>query len=141
MRGVHGPGITVTITLFEMAIIPPNDPTAPRWLLDLHEWKVMPYTTVSTEILDAEGYGIVSYTWGYIADYVNLATNTPEGLQWDVPGTKKWTLSKAREVMNTIGTRYMWWDWMCVPQGGRGNMRELSLELQRVKGEEIGKQM
>jgi len=124
-----------------MAAIPANDLTTPRWLLDLHEWKVQPYTDVSREILDTEGYGIVSYTWGYIADYENLATDTPQGIQWDVPGTQRWPLSNARNVMNKIGTRYMWWDWMCVPQGGRGAMKKLSPELEKVKGEEIAKQM
>jgi hypothetical protein len=44
--------------------IPPNEPTAPRWLLDLHEWRIQPYTEVSKEILNSEGYGVVSYTWG-----------------------------------------------------------------------------
>ncbi|PQE31566.1 Heterokaryon incompatibility protein [Rutstroemia sp. NJR-2017a WRK4] len=124
-----------------MANIPSNDSMTPRWLLDIHEWKVVPFKDVSRSILEREGDCIVSYTWGYIADYVTLTTGTPEGIQWDVPGTKKWPLSKTRDVMNTISTRYMWWDWMCVPQGGRESMRELSPELERVKGEEIGKQM
>lgn len=121
-----------------MAAIPPNDPKAPRWLLDLQEWKIVPYTEVPADILSHEGYGIVSYTWGYILDKANPASDPPGGLLWDVPGVTKWPLSKAREVMRRIGTRYIWWDWMCVPQRGK---EPLSRELQEVQGQEIGKQL
>jgi hypothetical protein len=64
--------------------------------------------------------GVVSYTWGCIADFENIAKDTPRGLLRNVPSTKKWPLAKARDVMKTIGTQYIWWDWMCVPHG-RGN--------------------
>jgi len=117
--------------------IPPNYPKAPRWLLDLEKWEILPYAEVPHEILDREGYAVVSYIWGYIADCKNLASDPPQGLLWDVPGTKKWHLSKAREAMNTIGTRYIWWDWTCVPQGGkerRESTRALTPELRTAQG-------
>ncbi|KAM0192360.1 hypothetical protein ACHAPI_008307 [Fusarium lateritium] len=122
-------------------IIPPNNPQTPRWLLDLEKWEIQPYDQVPRNVLDNEGYGIVSYTWGYIANSDELATDLPRNVPWDVPTTRKWPLSKAREVMETIGTRFVWWDWMCVPQGGRGRMRPLTDALKAVQGEEIGKQL
>ncbi|KAB8271100.1 hypothetical protein BDV30DRAFT_250262 [Aspergillus minisclerotigenes] len=118
--------------------VPPNDPKAPRWLLDLQEWRIQPYTEISREILDREGYGVVSYTWGYIAQWDKPASGTPEGVVWTVPTTSKWPLSRARQVMEKIGTRYIWWDWMCVPQG---RDHQLDPELLKAKGEEIGKQL
>ncbi|KAH6952927.1 hypothetical protein DER45DRAFT_597662 [Fusarium avenaceum] len=96
---------------------------------------------IPRDVLDEEGYGIVSYTWGYIANSDELATDIPRNVPWDLPTTFKWLLSKAREVMTTIGTRFVWWDWMCVPQGGRGCMRPLTDALKVVQGEEIGKQL
>ncbi|KAJ5683366.1 hypothetical protein N7462_006531 [Penicillium macrosclerotiorum] len=118
--------------------IPPNDPKAPRWLLDLQEWRIQPYTEVPKEILEGEGYGIVSYTWGYIAQWDKPALDVPKGIVWTVPTTSKWSLARAREVMRKIGTRYIWWDWMCVPQG---RVQDLTPELLKAKGEEIGKQL
>lgn len=120
--------------------IPPNDPESPRWLLDLEKWEILPYTEVPQETLDVEGYGVVSYTWGYIQDSGNSAPDPPRGLLWDVPGVTEWSLSKAKEAMKIIGTRYIWWDWMCVPQRVKG-MKELSRELGEVQAQEIGKQM
>ncbi|PYH46487.1 uncharacterized protein BP01DRAFT_293944, partial [Aspergillus saccharolyticus JOP 1030-1] len=121
--------------------IPPNDPHTPRWLLDLEEWRIHPYTSIPAATLEAHGYGVVSYTWGYIvATPGQPAPNPPAGLLWDVPTVSAWPLSRAREVMQTIGTRYVWWDWMCVPQRGEG-LRPLSRELEVVQAEEIGKQM
>ncbi|OJJ82272.1 uncharacterized protein ASPGLDRAFT_585760 [Aspergillus glaucus CBS 516.65] len=120
--------------------IPPNDPESPRWLLDLEKWEILPYTEVPQETLDAEGYGVVSYTWGYIQDSGNSAPDPPRGLLWDVPGVTEWSLSEAKEAMKMIGTRYIWWDWMCVPQRVKG-MKELSRELGEVQAQEIGKQM
>ncbi|RAH67893.1 uncharacterized protein BO66DRAFT_430210 [Aspergillus aculeatinus CBS 121060] len=92
--------------------VPPNDPQSPRWLLDLQQWRIVPYTDIPQRILDGEGYGVVSYTWGYIVDGGKPASDPPQGLLWDVPAVKGWTLAKARQVMETIGTRYIWWDWM-----------------------------
>lgn len=126
--------------------IPPNDPQRPRWLLDLEKWEIQPYDQVPREVLDTEGYGIVSYTWGYIVDPEKRASDIPRGIFWDIPATTKWPLSKAREVMENIGTRYVWWDWMCVPQGGKpgapeSGMKPLTPELKTVQGEDIGKQL
>ncbi|KAJ5547920.1 hypothetical protein N7513_005154 [Penicillium frequentans] len=120
--------------------IPVNDPKHPRWLVDLEEWESKPFTEVPQETLSLEGYGVVSYTWGYIVDKGNPAPNPPRGLLWDVPGIKGWTLPGIRNIMRKIGCRYIWWDWMCVAQRGQG-MRPLSRELQEVQGQEIGKQM
>jgi hypothetical protein len=122
-----------------ITILPPNDPKSPRWLLDLEEWKIFPFTEIPQEKLDIEGYGIVSYTWGYIQGD-KPASDPPRGLLWDVPGVKPWPLSTAKRVMETMGCRYIWWDWMCVPQRGYG-LRELSPELLQAQAEEIGKQM
>lgn len=120
--------------------VPENDPKAPRWLLDLEKWKIKPYTKVPRDILEREGYGVVSYTWGYIANWKSPvpASEKPEGVIWTVPTTSKWTLSEAREIMRTIETRYIWWDWMCVPQV---QDRSLGDELYDAKGQEIGKQL
>lgn len=118
--------------------VPNNNPKAPRWLLDLHEWRIQPYSEVPKEILEGEGYGIVSYTWGYIAQWDKPATDKPKGVVWNVPTTSKWTLARAKEVMQKIGTRYIWWDWMCVPQG---LPKDLTPQLLRAQGEEIGKQL
>ncbi|KAK6810946.1 hypothetical protein RU639_013259 [Aspergillus parasiticus] len=138
--------VTTTLTVSKIPAIlnmtsihvPPNDPKAPRWLLDLQQWRIQPYTEVPREILDREGYGVVSYTWGYIAQWDKPASDTPEGVVWTVPTTTKWPLSRARQVMEKIGTRYIWWDWMCVPQGLKD---QLDPELFKAKGEEIGKQL
>ncbi|TGO92040.1 hypothetical protein BPOR_0012g00390 [Botrytis porri] len=48
-------------------LIPRNDPRTPRWLLDLHNWRLERYIDIARTIA-TEGYGIFSYTWGYIAD-------------------------------------------------------------------------
>lgn len=88
-----------------------------------------------------EGYGIVSYTWGYIAFLDHPQENTPEGLLWDVPTTKTFTLEEARTIMSNIGSRYVWWDWMCVPQNVRGGSKPITPELQQAKNQEISKQM
>ncbi|PIG80511.1 hypothetical protein AARAC_001636 [Aspergillus arachidicola] len=114
------PKISVILNMASINV-PPNDPKAPRWLLDLQEWRIQPYTEISRDILDCEGYGVVSYTWGYIAQWDKLASDMPEGV-----------------VMEKIGTRYIWWDWMCVPQG---RDHQLDPELLKAKGEEIGKQL
>ncbi|TGO35827.1 hypothetical protein BHYA_0145g00290 [Botrytis hyacinthi] len=94
-------------------LIPPNDPKTPRWLLDLHDWKLERYIDVARTV-ETEGYGIVSYTWGYIADLEKPQPDDklPGGLLWDVPATSGFSLRRAREVMSKIGTRYVWWDWM-----------------------------
>ncbi|KAE8406699.1 hypothetical protein BDV37DRAFT_269732 [Aspergillus pseudonomiae] len=104
----------------------------------INEWRIQRYTEVPREILDHEGYGVVSYTWGYIAQWEKPASDTPEGVVWTVPTTSKWPLARARQVMEKMGTRYVWWDWMCVPQGLK---HQLDPELFKAKGEEIGKQL
>ncbi|THC91588.1 hypothetical protein EYZ11_008956 [Aspergillus tanneri] len=66
------------------------------------------------------------------------AQGTPDGLLWKVPYISVLPLDTARAVMQSMEMKYVWWDWMCVPQGNRYT---LSPELLKVKGEEISKQM
>ncbi|KAF5874991.1 putative heterokaryon incompatibility protein het-6-like protein [Botrytis fragariae] len=122
--------------------IPPNDPKTPRWLLDLHDWKLKRYVDIASTI-ETEGYGIVSYTWGYIADLKKPQPDDklPGGLLWDVPTTSAFSLDPAREVMAKIGTRYVWWDWMCVPQETLNGRRTITDSLRSAGHEEIGKQL
>lgn len=135
---IHNLPKTHTISTMGGLNIPPNDPAAPRWLLDLQAWRILPYTEVPQRVLDDEGYGVVSYTWGYIAQWDKPALDVPDGVVWTVPTTSRWPLSTARKIMHQIGTRYIWWDWMCVPQGLQG---QLDPDLYKAKGEEIGKQL
>ena len=124
-----------------MAAIPSNDPTCPRWLLDLHDWVVRPYADIHQSTLLHNGYGIVTYTWGRFADFASPAKDAPDGLQWDIPSSTQWTLKHAKEVMQTIGTRYVWWDWMCVPQEVSNSKKPLTPALREAKYQEIGKQV
>lgn len=124
------------------ALIPPNDPKNPRWLLDIQNWKLERYIDVANT-LEPEGYGIVSYTWGYIADLSRPQPDDelPAGLLWDVPTTTGFDLDGAKQVMKTIGTRYIWWDWMCVPQETLNGQRTITSRLRDAKHQEIGKQL
>lgn len=109
----------------------------PRWLLNLDKWCICSYNDVEDEV-KKQGYGIVSYTWGRVAVRGKTAPNPPQGLQWDVPLVKSFTLEEAKVVMKTMKKTYVWWDWMCVPQGDKSTM---SLELKRIQAEELQKQM
>ncbi|RAL64060.1 hypothetical protein DID88_003248 [Monilinia fructigena] len=124
------------------ALIPTNDPNYPRWLLDLQNWRLERYIDVANA-LEPEGYGIVSYTWGYIADLSRPQPDDelPAGLLWDVPTTTGFDLDGAKQVMKTIGTRYIWWDWMCVPQETLNGQRTITSRLRDAKHQEIGKQL
>ncbi|KAJ5238802.1 hypothetical protein N7468_003421 [Penicillium chermesinum] len=77
---------------------------------------------------------------GFIANWKKPVppSELPDGVIWNVPTTSRWTLAEAREVMKTIGTRYIWWDWMCVPQVRNDDLGKGLLD---AKGEEIGKQL
>ncbi|TGO17258.1 hypothetical protein BTUL_0019g00480 [Botrytis tulipae] len=79
-------------------LIPPNDPKAPRWLFDLHDWKLERYIDIARTI-ETGGHVIVSYTWGYIADLQKPQPDDklPRGLLWDVPTTSGFSLDQARE--------------------------------------------
>ena len=118
-------------------IIPPNDPNRPRWLLDLEEWQIRDYRDVKDQVAKI-GYGIVSYTWGMWADFKKTPENLPAGLLWKIPYVDVLNLKDARQVMESMKAKYVWWDWMCVPQGSKTT---LSPELLNAKGEEVGKQM
>ncbi|BCS28341.1 uncharacterized protein APUU_61389S [Aspergillus puulaauensis] len=124
--------------------IPKNDPNHPRWLLDTSNWKVCQYTDIEAEV-HKEGYGILSYTWGKWAKWDEEPEGLPAGLQWKLPVIKNNDngsndsedfLTVARQVVSRMQARYVWWDWMCVPQGNK-----LSDDLKKVKGEEVSKQM
>lgn len=124
--------------------IPANNPNHPRWLLDTQKWKICQYTDIEAEV-HKEGYGILSYTWGRWAKWDEEPVGVPAGLQWKLPvvknndhGSKEPEdfLAVARYVVTSMKARYVWWDWMCVPQGN-----QLSNDLKKVKGEEVSKQM
>lgn len=115
-----------------------NNPSKPRWLLDTVDWKVCWYTDVEAEV-HKNGYGIISYTWGRWANWDKEPKNPPEELKWKLPAIEKNDkdfLTVARSAVSRMCIRYVWWDWMCVPQG-----KNLSPELEKVQGEEINKQM
>ncbi|GFF21975.1 uncharacterized transporter ESBP6 [Aspergillus udagawae] len=120
-----------------MANIPPNNPSHPRWLLDLEQWAIRDYREIEDDVL-RNGYGIISYTWGRWASWNQAPPDVPEGLQWPVPLVEVLPLDLARSVVSSMKIRYVWWDWMCVPQG---NASTLPPELLQAKGQEVGKQM
>ncbi|KAJ5966763.1 heterokaryon incompatibility protein het-6-like protein [Penicillium viridicatum] len=122
--------------------IPANDPLKPRWLLDTKKWRIVLYTDVASQVGPPNGeYGIVSYTWGYISNLEAPATGTPAGILWDVPTTTGWTLATAKKVMEKIGSRYIWWDWMCVPQEVSNGTKPITALMRQVQAEEIAKQV
>ncbi|KAM0135054.1 hypothetical protein ACHAP3_005144 [Botrytis cinerea] len=123
-------------------LIPPNDPLTPRWLLDIRDWKLVRYIDIASTI-KTEGYGIVSYTWGYIADLKKPQPDNklPSGLLWDVPTTTGFSLDRAKEVVAKMGTRYVWWGWMCVPQETLCGQRTITPRLRSAAHEEIAKQL
>jgi hypothetical protein len=122
--------------------IPANDPLKPRWLLDIQEWKIVLYTDVASQVEPPNGeYGIVSYTWGYISNLEAPATGTPADILWDVPTTTVWTLETAKGAMEKIGSRYIWWDWMCVPQEVLNGTKPITPLMRQVQAEEIAKQV
>ncbi|KAM5458499.1 hypothetical protein MaudCBS49596_000413 [Microsporum audouinii] len=118
--------------------IPDNDPNFPRWLLDLEKWAIRPYQEIQEELGGKPEYGIISYTWGKYAIGIQNPADLPQGIMWDVPLVSAFSLNEAQRVMKSMKRRYVWWDWMCVPQG---RAPDLSNDLLRAKGEEIGKQM
>lgn len=121
--------------------IPPNDPSHPRWLLDLDEWVIRDYKEIEHEVV-RDGYGIISYTWGRWASWEQVPPDVPKGLQWPVPLVKDLPLGLAKEVVSAMGLRYVWWDWMCVPQVKEmQEMTPLLEKLLEAKGQEVGKQM
>ncbi|KAJ5263295.1 hypothetical protein N7478_010900 [Penicillium angulare] len=133
--------------------IPEKDPNHPRWLLNIDTWEVFPYEAVKDEVA-SNGYGIVSYTWGMWSDFNKEApgrpkyrvnrTAEPEDLPWKIPTIEKIELSHAKRIMRKClddSIAYVWWDWMCVPQGKRDTAITLIEKLEKVKGDEIAKQM
>ncbi|KAF5855105.1 hypothetical protein ETB97_010045 [Aspergillus alliaceus] len=122
--------------------IPENDKNRPRWLLDIDLWLIFPYDEI--EQIGEVGYGIVSYTWGMWADFDTPVPEdeTPNNLKWKIPSVKGLSIKHAREVLTqTMDMKYVWWDWMCVPQGKAGKKVTLGKDLEEVKGEEVAKQM
>jgi hypothetical protein len=121
--------------------IPKNDNEHPRWLLNIQEWSIHPYNEVEVQIRNL-GYGILSYTWGAWANYDVPADGVPKNLLWKIPSVKGLSIDHARNVLTgTMHMKYVWWDWMCVPQGKDGTEITLDDELKKVKGEEVAKQM
>ncbi|KAF7883548.1 uncharacterized protein EAF02_005468 [Botrytis sinoallii] len=62
----------------------------------------------------------------------------PDGLLWDVPTTSGFSLDRSSEVMAKIGTRYVWWDWMCVPRETLNGHRTITDSLRSAGHEETG---
>lgn len=50
------------LSSMETTEIPPNDPHGRRCLLNLEKWEIQLYARIPREILDSEGYGVVSYS-------------------------------------------------------------------------------
>ena len=76
------------------------------------------------------------------ADFDNPAEGLPENILWNIPTVEGISLDHARKVLdNAMNIRFVWWDWMCVPQGKRNKKVTLDDDLEKVKGEEIAKQM
>jgi hypothetical protein len=125
-----------------MGGIPKNDPLHPRWLLDTDKWAILEYQNIKADVLK-NGYGIISYTWGRWATWDGQPPpDLPSGLQWQVPVVKELSLSLAQKVVSSMNIRYVWWDWMCVPQRPlKGTPQKLWDEFLKAKGEEVGKQM
>ncbi|KAB8219426.1 hypothetical protein BDV33DRAFT_231481 [Aspergillus novoparasiticus] len=119
--------------------IPPNNPTQPRWLLDLDDWVVRAYSRIRfhQDPNNREyGYGIISYTWGKYWNRTDTVPekDAPDGIDWKIPRLAEGAISlgEARKVITSMDKRYVWWDWMCVPQGGCHK---------DIAEQEIGKQM
>lgn len=109
----------------------------PRWLLDLDEWTRVEYDSIEKPV----DYGIVSYTWGRFVDPTRIVPEKekPRGVTWNIPYVPSIPLRHARTVMETLKKRYVWWDWMCVPQA-TGNA-QLEGEDARNASQEIANQM
>lgn len=76
------------------------------------------------------------------ADFDKPAEGLPENILWNIPTVEGISLDHARKVLdNAMNIRFVWWDWMCVPQGKRNKKVTLDDDLEKVKGEEIAKQM
>ena len=76
------------------------------------------------------------------ADFDNPAEGLPENILWNIPTVEGISLDHARKVLdNAMNIRFVWWDWMCVPPGKRNKKVTLDDDLEKVKGEEIAKQM
>lgn len=127
-----------------MANIPPNEPENPRWLLDVDVWELCEYRNIR-ENVKKQGYGIISYTWGLYRDGTNSVERRllPRGVAWDVPKLKQTnnirslniTFQRTVAAIKTMQIKYVWWDWMCVPQSPKDS------DYAKAAGEEIGKQM
>ena len=82
------------------------------------------------------GYGIISYPWGKYWNRTDTVPekDAPDGIDWKIPRLAKDAISldEAKKVITSMGKRYVWWDWMCVPQGG---------SHKDIAEQEIGKQM
>ncbi|GIJ91156.1 hypothetical protein Asppvi_010121 [Aspergillus pseudoviridinutans] len=118
-----------------MADGPPTPP--PRYLLDLQNWRRVDYDHIEERPID---YGIVSYTWGRLIDQTRTVADDekPEHVTWNIPYVPSLPLSRAKAVMKTMGKRYVWWDWMCVPQAAGGH--QLQGEDAEIAAHEIANQ-
>jgi hypothetical protein len=112
----------------------------PKYLLDVRQWKVFEYDSLAKGLPQGRRfpYGVISYTWGKWLDENRSAEGKPEGIRWNVPYINGLPLELARDVLDTWRVKYVWWDWMCVPQHSKSN--PLTDAEKELAGQEIAKQ-
>ncbi|KXJ89018.1 hypothetical protein Micbo1qcDRAFT_165793, partial [Microdochium bolleyi] len=135
-----------------------------RWQIRLFEscWREH-----GTDLQDW-GYGSISYAWGNWNDRNGRTAadskNYPDGyptfdigedskrnrLDWMFPivnkivnhkhdpSTEQFTIHDVRKTLKSLGTRFVWWDWACIPQNIRDDGPEKH-PLADVKQEEMNK--
>ncbi|KAI2789268.1 hypothetical protein POX_e07298 [Penicillium oxalicum] len=118
----------------------------PAFLLDLDRWTIRRFDDCWKDFrsdLRSKGFGAISYAWGRWKDRTRFARNGPDPdddrypafdighdaknqpLSWvfpiaiKAPGQteEQFTVADARKALGTLGLRFVWWDWACIPQG------------------------
>ncbi|KAJ5356238.1 hypothetical protein N7517_010847 [Penicillium concentricum] len=118
----------------------------PEFLLDLNRWTIRRFDDCWNDFrseLQTKGFGAISYAWGGWKDRTMFARNSlnPDDhqypafdigedndkvpLSWVFPITRQepgqsveqFTAGDAQRALGTIGLRFVWWDWACIPQG------------------------
>jgi hypothetical protein len=120
-----------------------NAVTTPEFILDYKEWTIKRYSACKADI-EKEGYGVISYAWGKWHnkakcakvgtagypkfDIGNDSSTPPEPLSWIFPivnqkdstgaftNAEQFTIADIKNALGSLGTRYIWWDWACIPQ-------------------------
>lgn len=119
----------------------------PKYLLDLYKWEICLFDDCWNDYyreLKKNGYAAISYAWGKWKDRTEFAHDDPgaaplyptfnigkdpkdttKNLSWVFPIVRaqpglpeeQFTIRDVRHTLNTMGLRYVWWDWACIPQG------------------------